>query len=621
MRGHDPGSEHEHERETDGSAATDATAGAQPPSAPPPSFGRSPIGEQPGSSDIPGLSGIPGAPGALSWQPPPAFTAAAAGMRIGGASTGDPPPAWPAATGEPIGEPWPGQTSADTSYPGESYAAEVRAPEEPVHPYFGAPSAPGDVPVWPPQAREAYEAVMGAEPVAAGPGEPDATAELLLPGTPRTTPSADPHHHGASSGPTGPQPASPPPAGPTSPEPASPEPAPARPAPPSPAPEASAAAPAPPAGPAPETTPQPSPPAGFGPVDPGPPADGPPQASSAATLPPFPFPPASPDDSSVRPSVVDPVGLANMPASSGFPPAPTGPMGNPSATPSPGGPSTVAGPFSAFDTGAAKGGARSPQGSFAPPGASPYSPVTPPSDPKSGPGKRLVVGAAIVVAVGAIGTGGYLAYSGLDDRPADPQAARPSAVLKQPEAEPTPTPADDPLSAKRTDPAEMTLAEAFPQSKVSVAGRTYKRVKTNLLNDCDKGAGGAFAAALKSQGCDRLLRATYVDGKHKYAVTTGIAVMPSKEAAVTADAAKDLSENVWFRGLKAAAGSGGERMDIAGGYASGEVRGRYIVFSYATYSDGHTPTSKETDLGPISGGFRDLTAEVLEKRAAKATGD
>jgi hypothetical protein len=97
--------------------------------------------------------------------------------------------------------------------------------------------------------------------------------------------------------------------------------------------------------------------------------------------------------------------------------------------------------------------------------------------------------------------------------------------------------------------------------------------------------------------------------------------MPSKDAAVTVDAAKDLAGNVWFRGLKAAAGSGGERMDIAGGYASGEVWGRYIVFSYATYSDGHTPTSKETDLGPISGGFRDLTAKAIEKRAAKAAGD
>jgi hypothetical protein len=44
------------------------------------------------------------------------------------------------------------------------------------------------------------------------------------------------------------------------------------------------------------------------------------------------------------------------------------------------------------------------------------------------------------------------------------------------------------------------------------------------------------------------------------------------------------------------------------------VWGRYIVFSYATYADGHTPTAKEKDLGPVSGAFRDHIAEVIEKR-------
>ena len=111
-----------------------------------------------------------------------------------------------------------------------------------------------------------------------------------------------------------------------------------------------------------------------------------------------------------------------------------------------------------------------------------------------------------------------------------------------------------------------------------------------------------------------MLRATYVDSKRRYAVTTGIAVLPTRESAVAADRAKNLESNLWFRGLPSAAGTGGERVHIAGGYAAGMVWGRYIVFSYATYSDGHTPTAREKALGRVSGAFRDQTAKVVERR-------
>ena len=111
-----------------------------------------------------------------------------------------------------------------------------------------------------------------------------------------------------------------------------------------------------------------------------------------------------------------------------------------------------------------------------------------------------------------------------------------------------------------------------------------------------------------------MLRATYVDSKQKYAVTTGIAVLPTRESAIEADKAKNLNSNLWFRSLPGNAGSGAERVHIAGGYAAGMVWGRYIVFSYATFSDGHTPTAKEKSLGKVSGAFRDQTAKVVERR-------
>jgi hypothetical protein len=170
------------------------------------------------------------------------------------------------------------------------------------------------------------------------------------------------------------------------------------------------------------------------------------------------------------------------------------------------------------------------------------------------------------------------------------------------------------LDSEATDPRKMTLAEAFPDSRISLNGRTFKRVKVNVTDNCGQAAAGAFADALKEHHCRRVLRATYVDGKHQYAVTTGIAVLPTKDAALTVDHTKNLGGNLWFRGLNGDAASGADRVAISGGYAAGMVWGRYIVFSYATYADGHTPVTKEKDLGPVSGDFRDHTAEVIEKR-------
>ncbi|WP_203982301.1 hypothetical protein [Sphaerisporangium rufum] len=231
----------------------------------------------------------------------------------------------------------------------------------------------------------------------------------------------------------------------------------------------------------------------------------------------------------------------------------------------------------------------------------------------------LIVGAVVAVAV--LGTAGWFGVKALGgDEPATAlPTPLPSVDVAVPEpvatatAEPTPVPTTV-LDSARTDPKKLTLKEAFAERRPSVDGRTYTRAKLDITGSCDKVAVGAFAAALKSAKCDRVLRATYVDSDKRYAVTTGIAVFPTKKAAMAADRRKNLGKTVWFRGLAGAKGTGAERADISGGYAAGVVWGRYIIFSFATYSDGHTPTAQEKDLGPVSGAFRDHTAKVIEKR-------
>ncbi|MFD1542496.1 hypothetical protein [Nonomuraea guangzhouensis] len=253
---------------------------------------------------------------------------------------------------------------------------------------------------------------------------------------------------------------------------------------------------------------------------------------------------------------------------------------------------------------------------------SPFQATAPVGSPPGKPAGRKALFITLgILALAGVATGGFFAYKSVS-APSPPTA---TAVAKQPPTTPpsivstdtttTPVvPATSILNSEETDPRKMSLSEAFPQKKIEANGAVFSKVKTDMTASCEKAASGPFADALRDQKCSRIVRATYVDSKRRYAVTTGIAVLPTKEAAMSADKAKNLGRNIWFRGLPAAEGTGGERVEIAGGYAAGLVWGRYIVFSYATYADGHTPGTKEKTLDKVSGAFRDQTSQVLERR-------
>lgn len=232
--------------------------------------------------------------------------------------------------------------------------------------------------------------------------------------------------------------------------------------------------------------------------------------------------------------------------------------------------------------------------------------------------KRALFATLGVLVLAGVATGGFFAVQAANHSTAPIAGAPTSIPSSEPSVVPSPDSAEPAgtsrLNSEITDPEKLSIKEAFPDKKVSAAGTTFTRVKTQLADNCADAASGPFAEALKAQKCSRVLRATYVDRKRRYAVTTGIAVMPSKDAAIQADQAKDLDRNQWFRGLPGPDGSGGDRVHIAGGYAAGLVWGRYIVFSYATHADGRTPDEKEKNLVKVSSEFRDETAKVLERR-------
>ncbi|MEV4458833.1 hypothetical protein [Microbispora sp. NPDC049633] len=559
----------------------------------------------PGHTNTPDLDGTPadvphhaGAPAGSAPGEGPGGTGDSAGQPLPGGASGDDPTRHPDAGGDPNPYARPGEEplAAPTEWSaGEPSATGVPGPGDPTRDVPGqsvpppgapAPYPPSPGPAGPPAGfgTEIAHAVTPAEGFQApgAPHEPDRPPAYPEPST----------AHG------GPQPASPD----RTTQPLLPPPHPHTPSAPSQAQDS-----------APSGTP-------LGTQDETP-ADAASQAPSEASstgVPPFAVPPgaASSDTPPTGPSASDGADGADSPNPTSGQMATTSPTtGSPSQP-------TDDTPFAFTPVTPAKAGKPAPPPGFGPDPSSPQGnlPATlgsPGAPPSGGKVKRILMAAGAVVVVGAIGTAAYFAYSG---EPGGDQAARtPAATTAPPSDEPQPssTVASAILDSEQTDPKTLKSEEAFPDEKVTLAGRTYRRVKVDVTDDCGKAAAGAFAQALTEQQCRRVLRATYVDGKRQYAVTTGIAVLPGKTEALAVDQTKNLGTNVWFRGLDGDKKSRADKVSISGGYAAGMVWGRYIVFSYATYADGHTPETGDTNLGPISGAFRDNTAKVIEKRASR----
>ncbi|MEU7831915.1 hypothetical protein [Nonomuraea sp. NPDC049129] len=575
----------------------------------------------------------PVVPGAPSWEPPPAFTAAAAGMQVWPAPVSDPPamPPWPAATGELAVEPDSDDVSAPTSP--WNVPSDSSPPDD-------SPTRPGGIiPPGAPTSGDSDPApkssVYGG-PTTKGPtfGQPAADYEEADPSEDAEDYQTDPNltapydARGASARPFAVNEAAPPTFDPNATDPTFDA---------NPTTPASGANPTTPASgaTAPHAfNPDTGAPSTFNPNTTGPAFD--PNATAPgfdATAPHAFGPNARPHafDAGTPPPAFDPHAAghpaepSDVPVWPPIPPGGTEQKGTEQKGNVPDLPFEVWGqkPTPALPVPAAQDRSTPPaaygQGPFK---QSPFQ-ATPPATGQPGKpaGRKTLFITLGVLALAGVATGGFFAYKSVSAPPPaattaakEPPTTAPPAIVS-PDASTTPVvPATSILNSEQTDPRKMSLSEAFPKKKIEAEGAVFSKVKTDMTGSCEKAASGPFADALREQKCSRIVRATYVDTKRRYAVTTGIAVLPTKEAAMSADKAKNLGRNVWFRGLPAAAGTGGERVEIAGGYAAGLVWGRYIVFSYATYADGHTPGTKEKTLGKVSGAFRDQTSQALERR-------
>ncbi|MEU8519728.1 hypothetical protein [Streptomyces sp. NBC_01216] len=192
----------------------------------------------------------------------------------------------------------------------------------------------------------------------------------------------------------------------------------------------------------------------------------------------------------------------------------------------------------------------------------------------------LAVGAIVATAV-VVGGGG-----------SDPEANGPAGPTGSaaPSGSPTPGPdfssvapppppnPKDFIADEKKDKAPLSAEGLFPGKKLTMSGRAYRKGATSSTTDCASVTQGALGTVLRRNGCDRVIRATYV--KDGVALTVGVAVFSTEAEALKA-------KNQATGGIAPLAGAGvGDFCHATVCLRRSNAIGRYAYFTQAGFTDG-----------------------------------
>lgn len=201
----------------------------------------------------------------------------------------------------------------------------------------------------------------------------------------------------------------------------------------------------------------------------------------------------------------------------------------------------------------------------------------------------LVVGAIVATAVVASGKKNDEAKNGGVPTGTASATAEPTPEPTFSSVAPPPPPnPKDYISDPKKDKAPLSAEGLFPGKKLTMNKRPYSKGATSSTTDCAAVTQGGLGAVLKKNGCQRVLRATYV--KDGVAVTVGVAVFPSEAAALKA-------KSQATGGIAPLAGAGVR--DFC--HATVCLRrsnsvGRYAYFTQAGFSNGKKVTKADKPI-------------------------
>ncbi|MFF5501034.1 hypothetical protein [Streptomyces roseolus] len=152
-------------------------------------------------------------------------------------------------------------------------------------------------------------------------------------------------------------------------------------------------------------------------------------------------------------------------------------------------------------------------------------------------------------------------------------------------APPPPPDPKDYITDPKKDTAPLTAEGLFPGTKLTMFGRPYKKGATSASENCASVTTGGLGSVLQKNGCERVLRATYV--KDGVAITVGVAVFPSEKAAL---AAKKQATG----GIAPLAGKGvGTFCHATVCLRRANSVGRYAYFTQGGFANGKKVTTKD----------------------------
>jgi len=213
-------------------------------------------------------------------------------------------------------------------------------------------------------------------------------------------------------------------------------------------------------------------------------------------------------------------------------------------------------------------------------------------------GKRLLVAAVAVVAVGIAAVAAYVFVLKPKSPAANPSAA--SAALPTGSAAASQQACAQTLgtychiSARTDDPTPLTTAELYPPAFTNEADKiSYSLVSTKLDKTCSNAVIGAnLIKQLQAGNCSQVLRASYVSGDGKIMGTIGVVNLATTNQAHYAG--KVVGKSDFIAPLTAAKGVA-SKLGNGTGVVEAEYKGHYLILTWSEFVNGTTPSTQTQD--------------------------
>jgi hypothetical protein len=212
-------------------------------------------------------------------------------------------------------------------------------------------------------------------------------------------------------------------------------------------------------------------------------------------------------------------------------------------------------------------------------------------------GKRLLLAALAVVAVGIIGVAAYVFVLKPQSPASNPNAQGPLPTASAQASQQACTKELGTychIESRSDDPKALTTAELYPPVFTNETDKiSYSLVSTKVDNTCSNAViGPDLIKALQAGNCSQVLRASYVSGDGKIMGTIGVVNLTTTNEAH--DAGKVVGKADFIAPLTAAKGVA-SKLGSGTGVVEAEYKGHYLILTWSEFVNETTPSTTAQD--------------------------